>query len=72
MINSLTKDVVIENEKNSSKKVNIMSKQNTKWIGKIANEKLQITNNRLSQQEAYEYLSKECNLNDIKKSLIQI
>lgn len=72
VIENLTKDIIINDDNHMTIKVNIMSKDNKQWIGKIANDKLQITNNRLSQNMAYEYLSHECNLESIKESISSI
>lgn len=63
VISALNQDVTCE--QNETGKINLMSKSNVDWVGKVINEKKQITNNRLSQRSAYEYLKEICNLNDV-------
>lgn len=70
LIAKLAKKVPVKDpDSGEEKSVNIMSKENLAWVGKIVNEKLQISNNRISQQAAYEYLVKEI---DLKPLLIKL
>ncbi|WP_182102725.1 ParB N-terminal domain-containing protein [Niallia taxi] len=70
LIAKLAKKVPVKDPKSGVvKDVNIMSKENLAWVGKIVNEKLQISNNRLSQQAAYEYLTEEIDLKQLVKKL---
>lgn len=69
LINSFSTNV---SNVDSSIKINLMSKSNPAWIGKIINDKHQITNNRLSQQSAYAYLKDVCSLESTIQSIKSI
>jgi len=69
VIDNLNKTIKIKDTNGNDFNVNIMSKKNMQWIGIIANERAQITNNRISQRSAYLYLAKECSLEEIKKEI---